>query len=325
MRIIKSITIMKQKSKRVKLSAATIVLIVLAFTANAQYVIPVKERADLLKQRTLAVLLFDKENAELATYNEAIKKAYTEEWKITPVEFIYKEQFDEIVKSGNTKYAVVYSNNALNTLTFIHILERDLILKRTGDTLKLKTFKFSHYDVYLSLVSGPSGKLDNVTLISFANDELIPSDFFFAAQQFSLLVNASLNGNRGKTFYDPEKNIEYIKSKTLLLPYEFFDGEDLAKLSDKYEFPYKVSGFYELNEIVLAKNEDFVYPKIIWSDQHDLYGWVIVSAKDGSLRSFMSFGGIKTGSNQKAEEIIKPGRLKDALSKFLQKANSRYD
>jgi hypothetical protein len=38
----------------------------------------------------------------------------------------------------------------------------------------------------------------------------------------------------------------------------------------------------------------------------------------------MSFGGIKTNSEQKANEVLKTGQLKNALSSFMQKVNNRY-
>lgn len=108
-------------------------------------------------------------------------------------------------------------------------------------------------------------------------------------------------------FFDHDKNIEFIKSKKLAVPSELFSEKDLAKIADKYEFPNKVVTNKELNDLVLAKNEEYVYPKIIWSNMHSAFGWVMISAKDGSLCLFMSFGGIKTNSEQKADDVLKQG------------------
>lgn len=283
--------------------------------ALSQYALPEKTKCETLKSRTLAVRLFTDANGEYTAYNDAIKKAYNEEWKITAVEFFSPKDYADLVKEGNTKYAVVYAGDALSTRT----LER----VKGSEIIHSKEFRFAHFDVTLANITGADA-LDPVTVVSFANDDLLPSEFFFAAQQLVLLVNASLNDVTGLTFYDHEKNIEYIKSKKLAVPDELFNEKDLAKIADKYEFPNKVVTNKELNDLVLAKNEEYVYPKIIWSNMHSAYGWVMISAKDGSLRSFMSFGGIKTNSEQKANEVLKTGQLKNALSSFMQKVNNRY-
>ncbi|MBL0050602.1 MAG: hypothetical protein IPP29_03300 [Bacteroidetes bacterium] len=104
------------------------------------------------------------------------------------------------------------------------------------------------------------------------------------------------------------------------MPDELFNEKDLVKIADKYEFPNKVVTNKELNDLVLAKNEEYVYPKIIWSNMHSAYGWVMISAKDGSLRSFMSFGGIKTNSEQKANEVLKNRTIEKCLVEFYAKS-----
>lgn len=284
-------------------------------SAIAQYALPDKAKCETLKSRTLAVRLFADQNGEYTAYNDAIKKAYNEEWKITAVEFFSPKDYADIVKEGNKKYAVVYAGDALSTKTLQRVQGSEIVHS--------KEFRFSHFDVTLANITGADA-LDPITVVSFAHDDLLPSEFFFAAQQLVLLVNASLNGVQGLAFFDHEKNIEYIQSKKLAVPDELFNEKDLAKIADKYEFPHKVVTNKELNELVLAKNEEYVYPKIIWSNMHSAYGWVMISAKDGSLRSFMAFGGIKTNSEQKANEVLKTGQLKNALSSFMQKVNNRY-
>ncbi|MBL0051254.1 MAG: hypothetical protein IPP29_06885 [Bacteroidetes bacterium] len=47
----------------------------------------------------------------------------------------------------------------------------------------------------------------------------------------------------------------------MAVPDELFNEKDLAKIADKYEFPNKVVTNKELNDLVLAKNEEYVYPK----------------------------------------------------------------
>lgn len=281
-----------------------------------QFNFPEFKVANKLKTCTLAVKLFNEANSEYKPFNDAIKKVYTEEWKTCPVEFVTEEQFNNIVKTGKANYAVVYSEDVNTKYTQEY--------NRGSTSSYERSFNFSHYDVMLKIVDGPD-KLTTVTAITFCNSDLMPGEFYFAGLQLNLLVSSSLNGITGKNFYDAEKNIEYIKSKKMFLPKELFKEKDLAKIADKYEHPHKISDYKELNDVVLAKDAEYVYPKIIWSNQHRNYGWITVSAADGSVRSFMGFTGLATGSNEKANEVLKPGQLNNALNKMMQKVNNKYD
>ena len=80
----------------------------------------------------------------------------------------------------------------------------------------------------------------------------------------------------------------------------------------------------EMNSLVLAGDEQYIYPKIIWSIQHSAYGWVTIYAKDGSITSFMSFGGVHFQSEQSANEVIKAGDFKYIASSMAQGMNNRY-
>ena len=289
-----------------------------SFKAQGQYLFPKKELCEQLKTRTLAVQLFDETNPALKPFNDAIRKAYTEEWKLTPVEFVSLQKKDELLNAGDTKYALAYPSNVVTTYT------QEFIDRDTRITKFEREFNFSHFDVYLVLITSP-GKSTNITSVSFINEDVLPGELFFAAEQLHLLVNAALNDRTGKAFYDAEKNIEYIKSKTFLLPAEFFKEKDLPKMAEKYEHPFKISDLKELNEVILSKNAQYVYPKIIWSNKHRVYGWITVGAEDGAVRSFMAFSGLATGTNEKANEVLKPGQLNNALNKMMQKVNNKYD
>jgi hypothetical protein len=139
-----------------------------------------------------------------------------------------------------------------------------------------------------------------------------------------LLVDAVQNEKGPREYYDVEQNIEQIKSSTMLLPRELFREKDLDNIGDKYDYPFEISNYADLNKAVLALDDRYVYPKIIWSPLHKYYGWITISARTGAVLSFMSFGGIVMGNSAEADELLKPKQLNDALSKFMQKVNKRY-
>ncbi|MBK9045564.1 MAG: hypothetical protein IPL74_02290 [Bacteroidetes bacterium] len=62
--------------------------------------------------------------------------------------------------------------------------------------------------------------------------------------------------------YFDKKNIEFVKTKTLLIPQELFKEKDIEKLKDKYDFTYKVVSLNEMNDLILSKDEQYIYPKI---------------------------------------------------------------
>jgi hypothetical protein len=293
--------------------------VLLGEIACSQYRFPEKENCEQLKSRTLAVLLFDESDPNSKPYNDAIKKAYSEEWKITPVEYVSRAQYDEIVSTGNTKYAAIYQADV--TLIYTQEYTREYKHYKTEYS---REFQFKHFDVILNLITAP-GKTTKVTGITFCNSELLPSEFFYAGQQLQRLVSASLENRTGKAYYDAEINVPYIKSKKFLIPKEMFRESDIQKLGEKYEYPYEVTDYLTMDSLVLAKSPDYVYPKIIWSDQHRAYGWISISTADGAVLSFMGFSGLAVGTNEKPNEVLKPGNLRNAVNMMMQKTNNKYD
>ena len=294
-------------------------LLITAFVSStsAQYLIPRKELCEQLKSKTVIVELSDGTSAEAAKTNEALRSAFKDFWTLTPVEFLSGTDFNKIVAAGDTKYAAFLAYDGEHTLTMQRL---DGI---SGPVIHEKSFHFDHFDLALSLITGPY-KDTPVATISFANKNILSGDLLFAIQQISRLVNASLNDIKGHAYYDHKKNIEFVKTKTLLIPQELFKEKDIEKLKDKYEFPYKVVSLNEMNDLVLSKDEQYIYPKIIWSIQHKAYGWLTIFAKDGSVTSFMAFGGIHTASEQSANEVIKAGDLKYIVSGMAQGINNKY-
>lgn len=294
---------------------AMLITLSLPLISYGQYQFPDKAQCEQLKSRKLAVRLFDD---SFSLFNDALGKAFDEQWKVCPVEYVSQERFDAIRQNGETGNAVVFASDATLKLT------QEKKEFTSGIVVQSRTFTFEHFDVFLSLVTAP-GKLTHITSISFCNSDLISSEFYYAGLQLNRLVTASLNDRTGKAYYNAEKNIAYIKSKKFYLPKELFNEEDLAKVSDKYDYPVQVGSLVELNDLVLAKDTNYVYPKIIWSNQHHMYGWITVDMAEGAVRSFMGFAGLATGTNEEPNKILKPAQLRNAVNGMMQKVNNKYD
>lgn len=283
--------------------------------ASAQFPIPDKSLCEQLKSKKLiAELRNDSSGAD-----EVMRNALKKYWTLTPFELLPAEEFKKILASGDTSYAALISSfgESSHTITRFNT-------KTSGGFEDRGTFYFGHYDYSLCLVTGNNTNT-KVCSITYAIDKLITSDYLFIVQQISRLVNASLNNINGLAYYDHKKNMEFVKTKTLLVPKELFKEKELSKLSEIYKFPGKVVSLSEMNDLVLSENEEYIYPKIIFCAQHNFYGWVTVSAKDGAITSIMTFGGIQVASNVKSDEVIKVKDLKYITSGMAQGINNKYD
>lgn len=125
-------------------------------------------------------------------------------------------------------------------------------------------------------------------------------------------------------YYNPKKNIEYIKTKTLLIPQELVSEKDALKIKEKYEYACKILPSKEINNLALSKDDQYIITRIIFVPQLGDYGWITYSPKDGSVKSIMGFGGVKISTNQKPNEIIKVGHFKYILSGMAQNINNKY-
>lgn len=124
--------------------------------------------------------------------------------------------------------------------------------------------------------------------------------------------------------YKSKKNIEYIKTKTLLISQELVSEKDALKIKEKYEYACKILPSKEINNLALSKDDQYIITRIIFVPQLGDYGWITYSPKDGSVKSIMGFGGVKISTNQKPNEIIKVGHFKYILSGMAQNINNKY-
>jgi hypothetical protein len=285
------------------------------YTVSAQFPIPDKPLCVQLKSKKLiAELRNDSSGAD-----EVLRNALTKYWTLTPFELLPAEEFRKILAAGDTNYAALMSSFGESS----HTMTR-FDTKGGGGFQDIATFYFGHYDYSLCLVTG-SNTNTKVCSITYSFDKLMTSDYLFIVQQISRLVNASLNDITGSAYYNHKKNMDFVKTKILLVPKELFKEKDLAKLNDIYKYPSKIVTLSEMNDLVLSENEAYIYPKIIFCEQHNFYGWVTISAKDGAITSIMTFGGIQTSSRVNSDELIKVKDLKYITSGLAQGINNKYD
>ncbi|MBK7968794.1 MAG: hypothetical protein IPK08_07525 [Bacteroidetes bacterium] len=82
--------------------------------------------------------------------NETLRNAFKEFWTLTPVEFLSGTEFNKIVSSGDTKYAAFLAYDGEHTLTMQRLDGFN------GPVIHEKSFNFSHFDLALSLITGPN-------------------------------------------------------------------------------------------------------------------------------------------------------------------------
>ncbi|MBL3658546.1 hypothetical protein [Fulvivirga sediminis] len=290
-----------------------IAALVLPFCTSlqAQNYYPDEEVANEALNRTLAIQTFNSDGEYGESLSKAFKDIFTKEWKLSDVEFMTAKEM-EAAKTNKSSDYVFLSHSAMS----LEIIERNLkALDRTVFTFSFFNFSLDLYD---------TKRPTNVTEIGFANEELTKIDFLYLCQQLHLLLKNSADGVASSDFYNIDENIEDLQKSTLLMPEQFFREKDIAKMDSYYENKYEILNPEKFEEAVLNKADDTCYIKIIWSNQHNAYTWITVDAADGSIRSLMSFGGVKFGRNHDANDIIKAKQLSNILKKFPQKVNSKY-
>lgn len=317
-----------------------LLLFFLSFSLTAQYEYPIKENVDVVMNSTLAIQLLA-EDDEFGKYaNTAVKEIFNENWKLTEVVFMSKAEIEKLKSSKDSKYAYLTHDNELLVETRSRFnrsyegMRAQTISNTSGPSrtsvsrvyslsrIKHVAFTFAYYSYNLEIIG--KKKPISVTKIGFANGELFKIDYLFLVQQLTHLLESANNGISQKEYYNIERNIEKIKNSQLMLPKKFFKEKDLEKMDSFYEFDYNLVDAEEYLNVILNKAVGKTYVKIIWSQQHSMYLWVVVNAEDGSIISQTGFGGVKFGVNHEANDIIKAKHLKYITNNKAQKFNSRY-
>ncbi|MEP1094045.1 MAG: hypothetical protein ABJG78_02985 [Cyclobacteriaceae bacterium] len=309
-----------------------LILLLLAVTSQAfaQYEYPDKELCEELKKRTLAIQLLEETGDTEKNLNNALKKIFAE-WDLTPVEFMGWDAIAEILDSKNTSYALLLQNDELRKDIRSREVDqygRKVVGATDPNSNKMafkqyyEAFTFSYYNFDLLLTTKKKEK--SITSVGFANGDLSRIDYVFLYQQLSRLIQSSLNDIPTDEFYNVASNIETCKNSKLVLLRDFFSEKDVPKIDDYYEFEYELVDFESYQDVILNKAENMSYSKIIWSNQINMYEWVVVDAKSGSILSQLTFGGVKFGRNHDANDIIKSKHLKYITNKTAQKVNNKY-
>lgn len=307
-----------------------LLIVFISINAFSQYNYPKQELAQQVLKSKLAIQLYSENSEEDKHSNQAIKEIFNQEWKLTEIEFFTKEEINKLKSENNKEYAYLVFDESLRSDVRSGYISPNGKITRIGVSdnpvstrFSYTAFSFTYFEYALQVIN-KKDKLKNVTEICFANGELSKIDYLFITQQLERLLKHSSEQNSSKKYYDAKANIERIKSTELLLLDNFFREKDKKKMDKFYDFKYKLVNMTEYEDAILNKQAEKTYVKIIWSQHHNMYMWLVVNADNGAIVAQTGFGGVKFGRHHNANEIIKAKHLKYITSKMAQKVNSRY-
>ena len=168
-------------------------------------------------------------------------------------------------------------------------------------------------------------KIKDITSIGLASSDLSSIDYLYVVQQLNLLIKASIEETPMKDYYNVERNISKCKELNLIILKDFIKEKDKSNLNTYYKNKCELVDYKTYENAILNKMQDVAYTKIIWSNQHKIYVWVVVNAENGETLSLLSFGGVKFGRSHEANDIIKVKHFKYIESKGGQKFNDKYN
>ncbi|MBP2832837.1 hypothetical protein J8281_11630 [Aquimarina sp. U1-2] len=303
-----------------------LVLVMICANSFAQYTYPKTSLAKNVLASTLVVQLLDGDNEVVSRRNDDIIAVFRDHWKHTDLLFLTQSQIDSLAEKHKNGYSYVFQDDFEYNETRNRHINSDGSIHPFGDgmggRLSYNAFTFGYYSCYLN--ARIDGDYEFITSIGFANDNLRKTDYLFLYQQLSRLLDAAAQEKPTKEYFNVNRNIETLPSKTLVLPKHFFKEKDYGKISKYYDHSYELVDIEVYEQTILNREVEKAYVKIIWSHQHKLYMWVVVNAEDGAILAITGFGGVSFGSYHTANEIIKAKHLKYTTSKFAQKINNRY-
>lgn len=269
---------------------------------------------------TLVVEITEGKTDDDKNINKAIIDVFEEHWTLTKVVFHTYDEINNLKKSNKSGYSFLSGGDYLRE----EVRTKKYIGRngRTNYEYDYTAFTFSYFNYILEILD--KGKLKTVLEIGLANGELTKIDYLYICQQVSNLLKSSSNNVPQTTFYNVAKNIKKIKSSKLILLKDHFREKDLKKMSSYYKYDFEVVDLDEYQDIILNKKENNLYAKIIWSNQNQIYVWVLVDAENGEIKSITAFGGIQFGRHHDANDIIKAKHLKYLTKAWAQKINGRF-
>jgi len=283
--------------------------------ASAQFDYPKTDDAMVVLGKTLAVELHDEIDEIDRTQNESLRRIFSENWTLTPVEFFYSTELQGIKSSGGD-YAYLVQQEALKEIT------RSRNYQDSDASYNYVAFTFQYYPFRLQIFH--QGKIKTVASITFASADLHEIDHLFLYQQLDRLISFASKNKKWEEYYgDIETNIEKVKASTLLMPEVYYTAKDAKKMPSLYSYPHEIVGLKAYENSIKSLEKGKSYIRIIWSDLHGVYMWVAVDCETGQVLSQVGFGGIEFGKNHTANEIIKGKHMKYLTSVAAQEINTR--
>jgi len=297
------------------------------FFGNAQFRYMDNQQAKILSESIIIVQLFDEGNQEGKEANTFLREYFAPNLKIgKEVQFKSNAEIDNLLQSrdGN-KYAIIAHDKDEHDVLGrrkVNDIYRNNPIKSSNEYYAMATL--THYDIELHLYNESSAQGEFVTEVDFVHYYLRPEDYVFSAKQFNRLYNAALKGIPTNRYYQVEKALGKLETKTLLVD----SSKVRFKLSKAkgYDSNYRFTDHKEIKTAIINHKEGFAYPLMIWSWQLNAYLWVIVDTETGEIYSTVTNGGVnykKFGENE-PPGIIGKGHFKYFDSKLANKINNRY-
>lgn len=301
-----------------------------ALSVSAQYEVPPKDYSEEVKNRILAVELISEVDENSKNLNSSLKQTFEENWKWSKIEYLTPSEIEQILDEKNADYLVLKQEKTTKKEIRTGYIDSNGKRHKVGmggtdnrGTFSYTAFSFGYYE--FNLILPTSKKPKTLTSIGLANGDLSSIDFLYVVQQLNRLVQASLEETPMEDFYNVERNIAACKELELAILTDFIKEKEKNDIGNYYTYNFELVNFAKYEDLILKKTQGVGYVKIIWSNQHSNYAWIVVNAENGETLSLLTFGGVKFGRSHEANDIIKAKHYKYITGKTGQKINDKYN
>jgi hypothetical protein len=292
----------------------------ISINTYAQFSYPIQKVAIEFQKRTLIVELQEKDEkymtklkkkdgeeavdnyvSNIDNYNRLVKESFPKYWKTTPFEFKTKEETDDIVKSGDKKYAVFSAGwraekRKQGTDMYIEF-EVYCFTIYLAEKAKKRDKYYSDNQGSMNITRGP-----HVFKLSLASKPVSEADFKFIIQQFQLHTEkATTIGKTGgiwKTaFFIPDisfKAKKILKEKKLSIPKDYIDfGE--PEIKEVYKHPFELTASEKEEQLILDDSIEYAYINYVWSEKQQYWAIIVVDIESGEILARIGIGGVNVG------------------------------
>ena len=310
---------------------------IVALQGYCQYPYPRVELAELALNRTLAVQLLYEDSEVEEALNQVLKETVMTYYE-GEAEFFFPPELEKAMRKNGEDYAfltqpefleedvrmdISYVDGSFHSWILGGSNEPSDLARHEVEDFRYESVRLGQYQFILSLIDGRREK--QISTVILPNGNVGKHDHLFIIQQFDLLLGSAVEGVMRSDFVDVEENIDRIKSTTCYFLKDYFSEETQAEFTDFYEYPYELVSFQEYQQVILNRQEESTYIRIIFSFQHNKYMWVIVDASDGRVLALNDIGDYKFTGTFDATNLIKPRHLKLSLSEDTQLLNNYYN